>query len=157
VEAFFIKTPVSTFMPASEHDRGLLSKIKIGQPVRLKYTQVRNYQFHKKYFALLNLAFDYWEPPEGGMGSAWKDKIDIEKNFDRFRKDIIIRAGYYEATYRLNGDIRFEAKSIAFGNMSEDEFEELYTKTIDVIVKHVLEGYSDEMLRSVLEQVEAFE
>ena len=157
MEAFFIKTPNNLLMPATFHDQELLKKIKIGQPVKLKYTQVRNYEFHKKFFALMNLAFDYWEPPEGGMGSAWKDKIDIEKNFDRFRKDIIIRAGYFNATYRLNGDIRFEAKSIAFGNMSEDEFEELYTKTIDVIVKHVLNNYTDEMLRSVLEQVEAFE
>ena len=156
-EAFFIKTPSNVFMPATVHDQELLKKIKIGQPVKLKYTRVRNYEFHKKYFALLNLAFDYWEPPEHGEGSAWKDKVEIEKNFDRFRKDIIIRAGYFTATYRLNGDVRFEAKSIAFHSMSEDEFEELYTKTIDVIIKHVLDGYTDEMLRSVIDQIEAFE
>jgi len=83
--------------------------------------------------------------------------INPEKNFDRFRKDIAILAGFYEATFRLNGDVRLEAKSISFHSMSEDEFEELYTKTIDVIVKHVLNNYTDEMLRSVLEQVEAFE
>ncbi len=80
-----------------------------------------------------------------------------EKNFDRFRKDIAILAGFYEASYRVNGEVRFEAKSIAFSNMSDDEFEILYTKTIDVIVKHVLTDYTGDELRSVVEQVEAFE
>ena len=151
MEAFFIKTPSNHFMPATAHDQELLKKIKVGQPVKLKYTRVRNYQFHKKYFALLNLAFDYWEPGGAMIGTG------IEKNFERFRKDCIILAGFYEQHVRLNGDVRTEAKSISFHSMSEDEFEELYTKTIDVIIKHVLNNYTDEMLRSVLDQVEAFE
>lgn len=156
MEAFFIKTPNNTFMPASYHDQELLKKIKAGAAVKLSCTQVRNYEFHKKYFALLNMAFDYWEPPEN---RATKVLVGVtpEKNFDRFRKDIAILAGFYNATYRLNGLVRLEAKSISFHSMSEDEFEELYTKTIDVIIKHVMHIYTDEALRSVLNQVEEFE
>jgi len=33
----------------------------------------------------------------------------------------------------------------------------LYAKTIDVVIKHVLKNYTGDMLRSVVEQVEAFE
>ena len=144
-------------MPAHDSDRELLAKIKTGQVCKLSLTRIRNYDFHKKYFALLNLAFDYWEPPEHGKGSAWSEKILVEKNFNRFRRDIIILAGYYEATFRLNGDILIEAKSISFGSMSEDEFEELYNATITVIVKHVLQNYDEVMLKSIMAQVEEFE
>ena len=145
MDAFFIKLNGALY-PASDHDRELLTKIKAGEPVRLTFKRVRNYLFHRKWFALLNLAFDYWEPQ--GIG---------EKNFERFRKDITILAGHYEQTVRLNGEIRTEAKSIAFANMTEDEFEKLYSTSIEVIVKYVLKNYTGEMLRSVLEQVEAFE
>jgi len=41
--------------------------------------------------------------------------------------------------------------------MSEDEFEKLYAATITAIVKHVLVNYTDESLKAILEQVEAFE
>jgi len=155
-EGFFIKMH-NALHPAHAEDQELLSNIKAGQPVRLKLTRVRNYEFFKKWWALIDYAFDMWEPPEAGEGSAWREAINVEKNKDRFRKDITILAGFYEATYRLNGDVRIEAKSISFGSMSEDEFEELYTKTIDVVVKQVLRNYDGETLRGILEQVEGFE
>jgi len=147
MDAFVIKMNGALY-PASEHDRELLGKFKTGEPTRVTLRRVRNYEFHKKFFKLLDLAFDYWIPPENVLG---------EKNFDRFRYDITILAGFYEQTVRLNGEIRTEAKSISFDNMSEDEFEDLYLKTIDVIIKHVLKNYSGDMLRSIVDQVQEFE
>ena len=156
MKAFFIKAN-NALHPASFNDQEILKHFKTGQPVSVELKRVRNYEFHKKWFALVGLAFDYWEPPDDGYGSAWKEKIVIEKNFERFRKDITIKAGYFEATYRLNGDVRIEAKSISFASMSEDEFEELYANTIDVIIKNIMTQYDGDMLRSLVEQVEAFE
>jgi hypothetical protein len=152
-EAYFLKLPNRCLIPATEQDEELLSRIKTGEPVKLKFSRPRNYQFHKKFFALMNLAFDYWEPPEHGKGSAIAEKMPIEKNFDRFRKDIIILAGFYTASYRLNGDVRYEAKSIAFGNMSEDEFEKLFSAVIDVILKNVMHNYTDASLRETVENM----
>lgn len=151
-EAYFIKLSGSLH-PASDKDAEILSKFKSGDPVRVKLTRPRNYEFHKKYFSLLNFAFDYWEPPEADMPTyiAMKN-ITLNKSFDRFRKDIAILAGFYEASYRMNGEVRLEAKSVSFSKMSEDEFEELYTKTIDVIVQHVLPGqYTGDMLRQTVD------
>ena len=133
--------------PAQEHDRELLKKIKEMQPVRVTLKQPRNYEFHKKYFALLNYAYENWEPPENHVA---------HKNFDRFRKDIIILAGYYDTTVRLDGSTRLEAKSISFGSMSAEDFESLYEASIQVIVKNVLRHLTGDMLKSVLEQVEQF-
>ena len=135
-------------IPAGVADVEKLKQIKTGEAVKVKLTRVRNYEFHKKYFALLNLAFDYWEPPENHVG---------EKNFDRFRKDTIILAGFFERYIRLDGSTRIEPKSISFAKMSEEEFAELYAKTIDVIVKYVLTNYTGDELRLIVSQVEEFE
>ncbi len=149
MDAFFIKTLARTLAPATDHDADLLKHIKIGQPTKLTFKRVRNYEFHKKFFALLNFAFSYWEPDE--------ENLIGEKNFDQFRADVIILAGFYDRCIRLDGSTRVVAKSIAFGSMSEEEFEKLYGKTIDVLVKHVLKYYTGDMLRAVLEELEGFE
>ncbi len=155
-EAYFRKVP-SGLIPDSEDDAELLSKIKLGRVVKLQFTQPRNYKFLKKYFALMNLAFDYFDPPQHGEGSALAEKYEVQKTAERFRKDITILAGYHEMTYRLNGDVRVEAKSIAFGNMDEDEFEKLYSACIDVIINKVCTQFTeDELRRQVEDMVLAF-
>jgi len=153
VEAYFTKFPNASFVPASEDDAELLSKVKVGETVKLTLTRPRNIKFHRKFMALMRLAFDYWEPPKHGEGSAWADKMPIERDFDRFRYDVTILAGYYEATYRLNGDVRLEAKSVGFGSMSEDNFEKLYSKVIDVIINRVCTQYSEHELRKQVEDM----
>ena len=151
MEALFTKLPNASFIPASEDDAELLSKVKVGETVRLTLVRPRNIKFHRKFFALMNLAFDYWTPPKHGEGSACK--IPIERNLDRFRKDVTILAGYYDATYRLNGDVRLEAKSISFGSMSEDDFEKLYSKVIDVIINRVCTQYTEYEMRKQVEDL----
>ena len=153
MEAFFTKLPNASFIPASEDDAALLSKVKAGETVKLILTRPRNIKFHRKFFALMQLAFDYWEPPKHGEGSAFADKMTVERNFDRFRYDVTILAGYYDATYRLNGDVRLEAKSISFGSMSEDDFEKLYSKVIDVISNRVCTKFSEYELRKQVEDM----
>jgi len=153
MDALFTKLPNASFIPASEDDAELLSKVKVGETVRLTLVRPRNIKFHKKFFALINLAFDYWEPPKHGEGSAWSEKMPIERNVERFRKDVTILAGYYDATYRLNGDVRLEAKSISFGSMSEDDFEKLYSKVIDVIINRVCTQYTEYEMRKQVEDM----
>ena len=157
MDIFVIKMPDGNLMPASEHDRELLRHIKSMQPCRVKLTRIRNYAFHRKWFALVKYAFENWEPAVKvkECRKAWAE--GAHKDFDRFRKDITILAGYYDATYRLNGEVLLEAKSISFGAMDEDEFQKLYEATIEVIVKHVLAHMDGDTLKATLEQVEAFE
>jgi len=147
MEAIFNKVN-GALHPVNESDREILKKFPAGRPVRVKITKVRNYEFLKKYFALLNLAFDYWEPPRDALG---------EKNFERFRKDIIILAGFYDTYVRVDGSIRIEPRSIAFGSMDAEEFEDLYTKTIDALVKHVLPQFSGDELREIARAIEDFD
>ena len=143
-----LKKLAGVLAPINEVEAVKLKSFKVGEGVRCKVTRIRNYEFLKKYFALLNLAYDYWEPPQNFVG---------EKNFERFRKDVIILAGFYSQYVRVDGSTRIEPKSIAFGSMSEDEFADLYTKTIDAIVKHVLPQFSGDELREIARAIEDFE
>lgn len=149
-------------VPAHQSDVEAIKTLPRQQPVKVKVTRIRNVNHHRKYFALLNYAFDVWEPGNSIMESAVSMKVmsgelEIEKNFDRFRKDIAILAGFYIATYRTDNTVRIEAKSISFANMDQAEFEQLYDKTIDVIIKYVLRNYTVDELRAVVEQVMEFD
>ena len=158
VEANFVKHPGGSFVPASDEDKEFADKIGAGEVVKLKMTRMRNYRFFKKWMSLVRLAFDFWEPPElpNDPEKRWMKNITPEKNFDRFRKDLTIRAGYYDATYRLDGSVRIEAKSVSWGSMSEDEFEKLYSATIDVVLDQIYKNETAETLEYLVDQVMAY-
>ena len=80
-----------------------------------------------------------------------------EKNFEEFRKNIAILSGWRRVVMDLHGNPHYRAKSISFAKMDEDDFEDLFTKTIDVLVKHVCRGYTGDELRRVIEQIQEFE
>ena len=119
-------------IPSDPQSREWFDKLKVGQVVHADFKKVRNYRFLKKYFALLNIAYDNWEP--GEVNSKYGVP---EKNFERFRADLTILAGFYENTIRLDGTVRVEPKSISFASMDAEEFEKLYSATIDVLLKYV--------------------
>lgn len=149
-----IKLPNGTFMPADEASREEASKLKTGQPMRFKATRQRNYQFHKKWFALVGFAYDHWEP--AALQDPKFEGVKPEKNFDRFRKDMIILAGFYDASYRVDGTVRIEAKSISFASMDEDDFDRLYKATFTAVHKHILPHYQEQELHDVINQLLEF-
>ena len=134
-DVFLIKTSNGSLIPADEDSAEAIRKQKIGQGFVVNLKKVRNIRFHRKFFALLNYAFDTWEPE----GKTYKGQ-PVSKNFDQFRKDITILAGFYETAIRLDGTVRVTAKSISFANMDEIEFEQLYSKVIDVLLSRVFIG-----------------
>jgi len=149
MDAFVIKMN-GALHPAGEHDRELLKLFKPGQPVRVTLRRVRNYEFHCKFMALMRLAFDALPELDEGV-----------RSFDGFRHDIVILTGHHTSYVRLDGSIRYEAKSLSFDTMPEDEFEEIFTAAIDVVMEKVMKkyarNYTAETLRSIVDQVEAFE
>lgn len=146
------KTAGGTLAPADPQAVEYLSKLKIGQIVRAEVTRPRNYRFHKKLFALLNFAFDTWEP----TAKEYKGQ-PVQKNFEQFRRDVTILAGYYESSYNLKGEVRLTPKSISFASMDEDEFQALYSSVISVILSKILTKYTREDLDTVVENLLRFE
>lgn len=131
MNVYLTKTPAG-FVPFDAESKDWAQKIKSGEVINAEFKKVRNYQFLKKYFALLTVGFENWEP-----GIIDSRHGVPEKNFDQYREDVTILAGYYYATIRLDGTTRVRAKSISFAYMEEEEFSKLYNATINVLLKYV--------------------
>ena len=115
----------------------------------------RNYKFHKKLFALLTVGFDCWEPDRKRFSY---NRRTIEKNFDRFREQVLILAGHYDQVFSLRGDkMELIARSISYASMDDAEFEALYSAVIDVLLSEVCSRYSGrEELEAVADKVIGF-
>jgi len=127
--------------PADEIARDYLKNIAVGETYRVEIRKPRNIQFHRKFMALIKIA---WEN---------QDKYDA---FTTVRKEIIMRAGFYTEHHHLTGKISYEAKSIAFANMDELEFADLYSKSIDVILQYFMPDTDAESLNQAVEEVIGF-
>jgi len=65
-----IKHSSNILIPATAETSDFLhSKCKLGAVLVADFKQVRNPAFHRKFFALLNLGFEYWEPTGGAISS----------------------------------------------------------------------------------------
>ena len=145
----------SGLAPASEEAREWLDKKKLGSPVFVEAKEARNAAFHRKFFALIDLAFDYWEDdvkPQEYKGET------VLPDRERFRKDVTILAGFYTPVVNIKGEVRLEPESIKFASMTEERFGELYQAVINVLLRRVFNGivcpkWTEEELRSVAEQI----
>jgi hypothetical protein len=53
--------------PATPEAGEFLQSIKLGEWIHADFKRVRNYAFHKRFFKLLQLGFDYWNPTGGAI------------------------------------------------------------------------------------------
>jgi hypothetical protein len=141
-------------IPADKESQTYVGKLIRNDVITADFKKPRNYEFHKKWFALVKFAYEHWEP-SAFQDSKWEGVVP-QKSFDRFRKDLIILSGRYDAVYRVDGSVRIEAKSISFGNMNQEEFKELYNSTINVVLDKILTTYNLDDLKKTVEKVEAF-
>lgn len=152
MEVLLRKTPQGSLIPANDDEAEKLRKVKSGATVRTKITQMRNERFFRKWWTLVSVGFDIWAetaPPREYKGEA------VLPDRERFRKDITILAGHHHAVFNVKGEMRLEADSIAWGSMDEESFEQLYQKTITVILNKVLasSGMTEERLNQWVDRV----
>ena len=133
-EIALIKHPGGNLTPAHEMDAETCAKIKNGAYLLAKFKQPRNPEFHRKFFALLNFTFEYWEPELAPTTSG----LTPDKNFERFRKDILISAGFRTVVVNIKNECRYEAESISFAKMDETRFNEVYRSVFRVCWQLVL-------------------
>jgi len=129
--ANFIKT-LSGYVPCDPDTEAWYIKQKVGSVARCDIATYRNYKFLQKFFTLLTMAYDMWQP--GEINSKYGKP---EKNFERFKEDVTILAGYYHNVVRIDGSTRVEADSISFAKMDEETFGKLYSSVIDVLIKRI--------------------
>ena len=150
-----IKTASGAFVPATEEDAEAAKRFRVGEVCRMELRAMRNGAFHRKFFALLKIAFDMWAETKPAHEYHGRPVLP---DFDRFRRDVTIMAGFFRPVWNARGELRVEAESIAFGSMTEERFEALYSATINVILSKILpgRGLTEEQLREWSETVLTF-
>ncbi|MFV9181283.1 DUF1367 family protein, partial [Serratia marcescens] len=64
--------------------------------------------------------------------------ISACKSFDAYRAWVTVEAGHYDAIQLPDGTLRKHPRSIAFANMDETEFHQLYKAALDVLWSWIL-------------------
>ncbi len=136
MKLFVVKQLNNTLKVAYNSDYDKIKKLKVGEEYQCEIKRPRNLEFHRKFFALINMVFENQEH---------------YNNPERLRKDLIIEAGFYEEWVDFQGTIQREAKSISFASMKQEEFDEMYSNVIDVIVQYF---HFDK--KAIIENVEQF-
>ncbi len=122
--------------PLYDEDFDEKKKLKIGEVYTAEVKKARNIQFHRKYFALINCAWEYQNE---------KVVNHFNNSVDAFRKTVEIAAGWYEPIYLISKKEWSQApKSIAFDKMDEAEFTELYDNVKRVLFQTFLRHIDEE-------------
>lgn len=132
-------------VPADTAASEWFAKVKMGQPVTATVRLPRNGKFHRKFFAMLDVAYSNhdWPEIETKFGK-------VRTSAEMFRKYVIVKAGHYEADLTPHGEPRVVPKSIAWAKMDEAEFSRLYSDVLDVILNEFLTNWtSGDMDRAV--------
>lgn len=146
-----IKIPGGYLRPSTKQDQELLEKYKNGSILIVDIKQQRNAKLHRKFMLMLHVAFDAFEPEVDEYNG-----LPVVKNFERFRKDVIIAAGHYDLVTNIKGEVRAEAKSIAFNEMSEEDFNVLYNQVLNILLHKVLRNYNRDDIDRVVKELEGF-
>jgi len=116
-----LRNTISGLVPIYPSDQDEKRKLKLGVDYLVEVTNPRNIGFHKKFFALLNIGHE---------------NTNLDMPFDTYRKYILMKAGYYKA-YDTPKGVFYDAESISFASMSQDKFEEVYSRVLDKIIADI--------------------
>lgn len=141
--------------PASAADAERLERFRIGGEIACEVREIRNLGFHKKYWALINFLFDIWE--ETMPRQQWRGR-EVKANIDRFRDNLTILTGRFDPTYNIRGEVQLDAHSISFASMQQEEFEKLFSDTIDIALSKVLDrpDLDQAKVRQIVDQIMHF-
>lgn len=130
------KVQGGVFIPANDMEHEKTTKFKTNELYEIDIKLVRNPAFHRKAFAFFNFCFEFWSD-----GTDFKEHA---AQFDVFRKNLTVLAGYYTKLFNIKGELRIEAKSLSFGSMKQEEFEQCYSALVNAALKHIFSGGIDD-------------
>jgi len=140
-----------TFCPADDVSAEAMEGFRANGLYKAEITQPRNAPMHRKFFSLLNLAYENYEQPE-----VFHNNIRVFKSFERFREEVIIACGHWELELNKRNNVVQRAKSISFAKMKQDEFDNLFNTAITVILSDYLTYHSEDDMNLLVSKVLAY-
>jgi len=144
----------TALIPADEQEAAVLERLRnVGGRFRVLIRQQRNSGFHRKAMALMRYLHQQWEPAD-----QTEDGVPVQRDFDAFRRNLLIQAGYFTQVFRGDGTFTLEATSLNFDAMDNVKFAEVYGRLIDVGIRLVggCGGMSPEQVDIAVDRVLAF-
>ena len=138
----FIKQAGGMLIPADDYSAEKLTKLKTGGQYPVEIKQARNPQFHRKVFAFFNFCFQHWSG-----GHKFQDE---SLQFDQFRKELTKTAGFYDQVFDLQGNFTIVAKSLSFGSMDQEEFEQCYNAIIQAAMTNIFRTADEQQLNKLM-------
>lgn len=111
----------AALIPVDDFYMEEFNKLKPGQDYEVQTRKSRNPRFHRKFFALIKIGHE---------------NTSLQMPLDSYRKYITIKAGFFKRFPTKKGEY-IEPVSIAFDNMDDTEFEEVYNRVLDVIIEDI--------------------
>lgn len=116
MKAIFVRTDYG-LRPASDEAARVLAQYKMGDEILLEHKRGRNAKNHRRFFAFVNLTFE------------WQDQYEDP---EIWRKVLEIAAGHFDTVVDKNGQTHFWPKSIAWEDLDdEDEFRALFGRVVN--------------------------
>jgi len=112
----------------------IMNKIKNGSEIQFEWKPKRNYQFHKKAMALLKMVLD---------------NQNTYSNMDDLLVEYKLKAGHFMEHITTKGKMIYVPRSISFAEMDELEFGAIFSKFIDISLKHFCD--SEEMGNQIMQ------
>lgn len=115
------RNTIQGLVPLYPSDFDEKRKLKLGEDYQVEVTNPRNVGFHRKFFAMLNVGHE---------------NTSLDMPFDTYRKYMTVKAGFFTA-YTTPKGVYYDPDSISFSNMSQDEFEEVYSRVLDKVIEDI--------------------
>lgn len=123
-------------IPVYDEDYDNRKKLKVGETYKATIVKARNVNFHRKYFKLINTAWEYLSENQ---------QNNLKGSKEAFREAVQVSAGHYKMSYSIERNEWLQvADSISFDSMDEFAFRELYERVKDVIFIVFLRHVSQE-------------
>lgn len=118
-------------IPMYDSDYDEKKKLRVGENVLCDISKPRNYEFHKKFFALIRLVFE-------NLPEHIADTFNIYSEEDML-DSLKVELGLYNIVY-VGGKQLVKVGSISFAKMDNTEFERFYNRSIDIVLNKYMNG-----------------
>ena len=124
--------------PVSDIEKSKIDKLNPDGYYQVSIPLKRNYQFLKKVMKFFNFCFEHWD------GEKVHEFASVSQQFESFRKQLTILAGYKVVTYKINGKMIIDAQSLSYESMSEEKFQEFYKDLTVADMKYIFKEKQDD-------------
>ena len=132
-----VRTP-GGFKAADDAAIEALRRVAQGEVMRVELRKVRNPQFHRKFFALLQLV---------------RDSTDAWPTTESLLAALKLEMGHADRYQARDGHTIMVPRSISFGSMDEIEFAEFYERALVTLAEMAGGIESDALRDAVLDEI----